>query len=445
MKRSIEKQLIKWKDSKNRKPLILHGARQVGKTYILKKIAEKNFSQTHYFDLEEQKFRLEKIFEDLNPVNIINKLSFITGKSINIQKDILIFDEIQAIPRAITSLKYFNQDMGHLAVAVAGSNLGITLADESFPVGKVECITMFPMNFLEFLNGINEIKAYKFLSDFHGDILDDIYHERLFELLKIYFITGGLPDAITTYKNNKDNPLAAFSEVRKYQKQLLFHYERDFSKYSGYTNSRHIERIFNAVPSQLSKTQNKSSKKFKFKDVISKGFRTYDDLADPIDWLVKTGLIFKINIVEHPNIPLLSGIIENSFKLFLFDVGLLGAMAGLEPGKIMLYDYGSYKGYFAENFILQELRSYNWEEIVSWVGRTSEIEFLIQSKNNIIPVEVKAGINTKAKSLQAFITKYIPEYSVKFTGKKYGYDGKNTYSFPLYMVSFFSRGHSHNS
>jgi len=248
-----------------------------------------------------------------------------------------------------------------------------------------------------------------------------------------------MPDSIIIYKDNKKNLITAFLKVREYQKQLLIHYANDFSKYSGAANSRHIESVFNSVPAQLTRTQCGKSKKFKFKNVISNGFRTYEDLANPIDWLAKTGLIFKINIVEHPSIPLLSGIIHNSFKLFFFDVGLLGSAVGLEPNEIMLYDYGRYKGYFAENFILQELASYNCTDIVSWAGRTSEVEFLLQNNGEIIPVEVKAGTNTKAKSLQAYIAKYQPESSVKFTGKKYGYDKKNTFSFPLYMVSVFMK------
>jgi len=439
MKRQIKIQINEWYEAKNRKPLLLHGARQVGKTFILKEFASEKFKHTHYFDLEEQKVELEKIFNNLKPIEIINKLSFISGKSINIQDDILIFDEIQAIPRAITSLKYFNQEMPELAIAACGSNLGIAVTAESFPVGKVECLTMYPMNFLEFLEGINEDIAAQFLKNFDGEILDDVYHNRFFELLKIYFIVGGMPESIKIYKDNNKNLIVAFLKVRGYQKQLLIHYANDFSKYSGAVNSRHIDRIFSSVPAQLCNTQQGNSKKFIFKNVISNGFRTYEDLANPIDWLVKTGLIFKINIVEHPNIPLLSGIIQNSFKLFFFDVGLLGSAVGLDPNKIMLYDYGRYKGYFAENFILQELASYNCTNIVSWVGRTSEVEFLLQNKGEIIPVEVKAGTNTKAKSLQAYITKYQPKSSVKFTGKKYGYDKKNTFSFPLYMVSVFMK------
>jgi len=438
MKRHIEKELIRWKNQKVRKPLLLQGARQVGKTYVLQKFGKKEFNTIHYFDFEELKNDLSSVFEisSLNPKELINKLGFISGKSIDIKKDILILDEIQAVPRAVTALKYFCQEMPDMAVAAAGSNLGVAHIQEPFPVGKVEILQMYPMNFEEFLAGTDENMALSFLEDFQGGKTDDVYHRRLFDLLKIFFVTGGMPEAVNLYMNKKDNPLESLRSVRKLQKQLVFHYERDFSKYAGSTNSRHIERVFRAIPLQLSGTQNKKSKKFIFKDVISKGYRSYDDLADPVEWLVKAGLALKVNTNPHSSSLFMAGTKENSFKLFLFDIGILGSMVNLIPENILRYDYGSYKGYFAENFVLQELFSYGIDTIVSWSGRTSEIEFILEIDGKIIPAEVKAGINTKAKSLMAFINKYNPAYSVKFTGNKFGYDRQNrVYNYPLYMIS----------
>jgi len=440
VKRQIETKLIRWKNKKNRKPLLLQGARQVGKTYVLQNFAKSQFVNSHYFDLEELKTDLSSIFNDspLDPKQLIDKLSFVSGKSINIKKDILILDEIQAIPRAITALKYFSQHMSDLAVAAAGSNLGVAHSDEPFPVGKVEILHMHPMNFEEFLSGTAEEIALSFLKNFKGENIDNIYHRRLFELLKTYFVTGGMPEVIGQYMEKKDEPLEAFRAVRQLQKQLLFHYESDFSKYAGSTNSRHIERVFRAIPLQLSNMQDKKSKKFKFKDVISKGYRSYEDLADSIDWLIKAGLALKVNTNLHPSTPVMAGAKESSFKLFLLDVGLLGAMTNLNPERIMRYDYGSYKGYFAENFVLQELYSYKLNKIVTWSGKTSEIEFVLEIDGNIIPVEVKSGFNTKAKSLQAFINKYNPVYSVKFTGNKFGCDKqKRIFNYPLYMILKF--------
>lgn len=440
MKRQIKAKLIHWKNKKTRKPLLLQGARQVGKTYVLQDFAQSQFVNSHYFDLEELKTDLSSIFNDspLDPKQLIDKLSFVSGKSINIKKDILILDEIQAIPRAITALKYFSQDMNDLAVAAAGSNLGVAHSNEPFPVGKVEILHMYPMNFEEFLSGTDEKMALSFLKNFKGEKTDDVYHRRLFDLLKKYFVTGGMPEVVDQYMEKKDEPLEAFRAVRQLQKQLLLHYESDFSKYAGSTNSRHIERVFRAIPLQLSNTQDKQSKKFKFKDVISKGYRSYEDLADPIEWLTKAGLALKVNSNLHPSTPVMAGAKESSFKLFLFDVGLLGAIINLNPESIMRYDYGSYKGYFAENFVLQELYSYGLNKIVTWSGKTSEIEFVLEINGNIIPVEVKAGINTKAKSLLAFINKYRPVYSVKFTGNKFGCDmRKRIFNYPLYMILKF--------
>ena len=451
MERKIMRQLLYWRDKSVKKPLLLQGARQVGKTYLLKQFGKDHFTACHYFDLEEQKDVLSNIFEgsSLDPKVIVDKLSFVSGKVIDTENDILILDEIQAVPRALTALKYFCQDMPQLAVAAAGSNLGVATSSEPFPVGKVECLTLLPLNFEEFLAGTGEILSLKFLDSFHGGQIDSVYHQKLFEQLKTYFVTGGLPEVVQEYANNKEAPLIAFRAARELQQQLLLHYESDFSKYSGSTNSRHIERVFKAIPSQLSRFQERKSKKFKFKDVISKGYRSYEDLADPIDWLIKAGLALKVNINQHPSLPIKAGAVENSFKLFLFDIGLLGAMNNLSPESIMLYDYGSYKGYFSENFILQELYSYGISNIVTWVGRTSEIEFVAEIDNQIIPIEVKAGVNTKAKSLQAFIDKYKPFYSIKFSGNRYGRDHhRKIDNYPLYMVSKFpelSKGLSKNA
>lgn len=440
MERQITRNLKKWKINENRKPLILQGARQVGKTYLLKEFGKNEFNNVHYFDLEEQKADVYPVFYEasLNPEEIINKLTFISGRSIDINNDLLILDEIQAVPRALTSLKYFNRSMKKLAIAAAGSNLGVASSEEPFPVGEVEALYLYPLNFSEFLNGIGEENSLEYLQKYRGEPVSDIHHRRFFDLLKIFFITGGLPEVIVEYYNKKDVPLEAFRTVRKLQNQLLLHYEMDFAKYSGNVNSRHIARVFKSIPAQLSKQQDGGTKKFKFRDVISKGYRSYEDLADPVDWLVKAGLAFKVNVNENPSIPLFSGIKENNFKLYLFDTGLLGAMVNLQPENIMRYDYGSYKGYFAENFILQELYSYELKDIVTWSGRTSEVEFIVEIKGRLIPVEVKAGTNTKAKSLLAFIDKYNPDFSVKFTGSKFGVDrNRNTYNYPLYMVSKF--------
>jgi len=441
MKRIIEKKLAEWKIKKNRKPIIIQGARQVGKTYSIQKFAKENFRSVHYFDLEALKADLAPLFNEssLKPEYLIKQLSFFSGHSIELQHDVLILDEIQAIPRALVALKYFHQEIPELAICVAGSNLGIAMAKEPFPVGKVEIIEMFPLSFLEFLQGTDEFLATELIEGFSGGVTSDLEHKRLFELLKTYLVVGGLPGVITAYLEFKDHPIKAFEQARKEQQQLLMQYSRDFSKYSGSVNARHIERVFQAIPSQLSVMQNKKSKKFIFKDVISKGYRSYESLADPIDWLVKANLALKVSLIEIPAIPLPAYTQENAFKLFLFDIGLLGSIVGLRPIDIQRYNYGTYKGFFAENYVLQELVSQGYQNITSWSGRMAEIEFVFDVDGQIVPVEVKAGINTRAKSLQAYIQKYTPAFSVKITGNKFGYDStRKIFNLPLYLTSKFS-------
>ncbi len=437
MERLIEEKLVQWKENKYRKPLLLLGARQVGKTFIIKEFAKKKFPRYHYFDFEELKHEIALVFDNtsIKPKNIIDKLSFVAGDPIDVETDLLIFDETQAVPRAITSLKYFYEKMPQLALIAAGSNLGVTLSDSPFPVGKVECLTLYPMNFEEFLLGLGEDIAYNYIKNHPKNESDEFYHNKLFVLLLQYFVVGGMPESIKVFSEHRKEGLQAYRNVRETQKQLLLHYERDFSKYAGVTNSRHIERIFSSIPSQLSQMHEKHVKKFKFKDVISKGFRRYEDLADPIDWLVKAGLTLKVNLIEHPLTPLQSGTKENSFKLYFFDIGLLGAINRLLPETILNYDYGSYKGYFAENFVLQELYSYELQTVVTWLGRTSEIEFVIEIDGVNVPVEVKAGTNTKAKSLLTYINKYHPEYAIKFSGKKFSVNNKlSVINVPLYQI-----------
>ncbi len=440
MERKIMARLFAWKDRAGRKPLLLQGARQVGKTFVLREFGSRAFPNCHYFDLEEQRETFTGIFSGatLAPAAIVEKLSFLGGRPIRPGEDLLILDEIQAVPRALTALKYFCQDMPELAVAAAGSNLGVAMGETPFPVGKVESLTLYPLDFEEFLSGTGEEAASAFLKNFAGGDMDSFYHQALFELLKTYFVVGGLPEVVARYAAAKERRIEAFAEVRRLQKQLLFHYRSDFSKYTGSTNSRHIERVFDAIPAQLSKTQEKRARKFRFKDVISKGYRRYEDLADPIDWLRKAGLALKLPVVRHVLPPLAANVVDNSFRLYLFDVGLLGAMNGLAPETIMLYDYGSYKGYFAENFVLQELTAHGFDQVVSWMGRTSEIEFVVEVEEGIVPVEVKAGINTKAKSLQVFRQKYKPPFSVTCSGAPYAYHAvRRQYDYPLYLLCRF--------
>lgn len=437
MKRNIEHKLTQWKNSQNKKPLILKGARQVGKTYSLLEFAKKNYSSVHYINFEKYE-KVNHIFsKDLNPKRILNELNFYLNTSIQIEKDILILDEIQQASRALTSLKYFNEEIPGLSICAAGSLLGLTLNYESFPVGKVEFLDMYPMSFEEFLEGIEDTKSIDYLNHaFHqGKKLPDIVHDHLWEQLKIYFVVGGLPEVVQTYQENKDDLFIALSKVRKKQNDLILAYNADMAKHSGKQNAMHIERVWRNIPSQLAKDMNGSAPKFSFKGIIP-GINRYSRLAGSIDWLSTAGMIIKTPIVNQGKIPFSAYMKENYFKVFLFDVGILGALCDLPPKSILDYDYGTYKGYFAENFVAQSFMSSGVNPLYSWRENTAEVEFLREIDGQVIPVEIKSGWVTQAKSIKVFAQKYKPPYIIILNAKNVYIDRQHKiHSFPLYFAS----------
>lgn len=442
MKRKMMSNLLKWKASAERKPLLLKGVRQVGKTYLLKEFGKQHFSNCHYFNFEKQP-GLAKIFEpDLVPNRILQELSFIQNKSIDPDHDLVIFDEIQEVPKALTSLKYFYEDCPQLHLCGAGSLLGIHLNPTSFPVGKVTFETLRPMSFEEFLLAIDD-KSLSYLESFHQKRdIPAIIHEHLWNQLKIYFIVGGLPEVISTYCENISNPFEAFSKVRKKQNDLLNSYYADIAKHSGKINAMHIDRVLTAVPAQMQQALDGSISRFKFRGVVP-GISHYDRLAGAIDWLEAAGLIVKVHIINSAKIPLRGHVKENFFKLLMFDVGILGSMIDLHPKSILNYDYGSYKGYFAENFVAQELlfSSLNSSQnhLFCWQENNYEVEFLREQEAEIIPIEVKSGLHTKAKSLKVYTDKYSPPYQVILNGQPLdAKSSKGTCYFPLYLVNCIS-------
>ena len=438
MKRTIFRKLEEWKNKKDRKPLIIKGARQVGKTYILKEFANRCFSSTHYLNFEKDK-QATKIFEeDLVPGKIIEKLSFYLSAEISKDKDILIFDEVQNVPRALTSLKYFQEEMPELAICAAGSLLGLCLSKESFPVGKVEFMDMFPMSFEEFLLGIGDIKSYEILQNTGlDDAIPDVVHEHLWKQLKIYFVVGGLPEIVNTYSTYKDNLFLALNNAREKQADLILAYNADMAKHSGKQNAMHLERVWRNIPAQLAKEQNGQAPKFKFKGVIP-GINRYSGLVGAIDWLIATGLIIKVFIINNVKAPFSAYVSENNFKLYMFDVGILGALSDLSPSAILKYDYGSYKGYFAENFVTQEFFYSGDNKLYCWRQRTSEIEFLRNIKSKVLPVEVKSGWISQSKSLNVFDAMYAPDYKTIISARNLYIDKKNRiHRYPLYLASRF--------
>ncbi len=441
MKRQYYQKLLEWKASGHKKPLMLRGVRQCGKTHLLQHFGENEFSNVHCFNFEKEP-ELARVFEsNLDPRHIIDQLSFHQNRSIDIAKDLVIFDKIQAVPRALTaltSLKYFQEDLPELALCCAGSLLGVRLSQESYPVGKIQTGYLYPLTFVEFLRAIGEELSANLIESCNANtVVPPIVHDRIWERLKWYFIVGGLPEAVQVFVDNRDNLFVAFEKVREVQEQLLSGYYVDIAKHSGKVNAMHIDRIWRSIPNQLASSVDGSSKRYQFNGIIE-GIDRYSRLANAFDWLENAGLIFKVPIIHTAEHPLSAYTEESRFKLFVFDVGMLGALSGLAPRTILEYQYGTYKGYFAENFIAQEFFSANCKELYAWQEGRSEVEFVRNIDGDILPIEIKSGNVTHAKSLQKFIEKYSSKYRTIMSGRPFKIDSRNgIHSYPLYLASRF--------
>jgi len=436
MKRDLLKDLDAWKNNKRRKPLLLQGARQVGKTYILEQFGRKRFKRVHRFDFSEEP-SLKSVFElDLIPKRIVRDLGLYRNLDIDLGTDLVVFDEIQQCPKAISSLKYFAEQMPESYVCGSGSLLGIGLSDDLFPVGKIARLHLYPMNFQEFLLGMEQnrlVEAWGMMS--LENPVSEIVHRKLWEYFKYYLITGGLPEVISEFRKRFGHINDAFEHVRILQRSLIEDYLGDISKHSGNLKSVRVEAVFRNVPIQLAR-ETKSVRKFIFKDVLSTTSR-YSTLEGPIGWLEKAGLIHKVMICNRADLPFKAYADEKRFKLYLFDVGILGAMLELSPKTIFGYEYGQYKGYFAENAVLQEFISRWKRPFYCWQRNTSEIEFMMDCNGEVVPVEVKAGINGKAKSLKVFRERYNPRQSLLLTAAAMKNMGEGRIHLPLYLAARF--------
>jgi predicted AAA+ superfamily ATPase len=423
--------LLSWKISSQRKPLILKGARQVGKTYLLTIFGKKEFPHYHHFDFTKDK-KLNAIFEEsIDPLEIIKRLEIKYERKINADQDLIVFDEIQECPRAITALKYFCDDLKQSYIIGSGSFLGLSLTSDAYPVGKVKTLTLYPMNFFEFLEGLEKIKLLdEIIRGTPKGNISKTAHEKAWEYLKYYFITGGLPEVVQTFKEHSGNMAQAFIKVRELQAEILENYASDMAKHSGKTNAVKIQAVFNNVPIQLAR-ENKGGQKFVFKDVLATR-SNYEHLEDPIEWLIKAGFVYKVFVCKRAESPLKAFTDHNKFKLFLFDVGMLGQMVGLEPKNIFNYDYGSYKGYFAENYVIGELLPTLDHGLYTWQEGISEIELLTEIAGHITPIEVKSGINKKAKSLRVFMERYHPKQSFLISGNSLKLNKTGLSYLPLY-------------
>jgi predicted AAA+ superfamily ATPase len=360
---------------------------------------------------------------------------FAIDSSIDIEKDVVIFDEIQDCPRALTSLKYFCEDMSELALVCAGSLLGVVHSDSAFPVGKVSFLNLYPMSFHEFLIALGDTKGLKYITEItKKDKIPLIVHNHLMDILKEYFIVGGMPEVVSLYMQNRENKNSAFEKVRAKQNELITAYMGDFSKYSGKVRSSEIASLFEAIPAQLAK----ENKKFISSKVISGG--RFSRLRSSIDWLTGAGLVIKVKIANSGELPFSAFTMENRFKLYLLDVGLLGALGGLSPKVIYLQNnlFATFKGAFCENFVAQEFLYTDSGSLYSWAGNTSELEFIKEIDGDVYPIEVKAGLSGKLKSLNIFSQKYNSLYRTRFSARNLEInDSSRMHSYPLYLTFKF--------
>lgn len=430
--RLVKKELLNWYQSNPRLPLIIKGARQVGKTFAVNQFLADLNIETFSINFEKDPEFKKAFLDSSRPEKILENLEFISRVDLSKCK-VLFFDEIQECPEALKALKYFAEDSPELAVICAGSLLGVALNEGSYPVGKVSYLWLGPLSFCEFLDALGDKKGLEALLQLRETLSITVNaHEHLMSQLRRYYVTGGLPRVVTEFAKNQDDLKAAFKAARDIQDGLIRDYYADFSKHSAGSNALHIRSIFENIPLQLAKTEDGSTSKFKFSDAIQ-GKKGYAQLQNPIQWLDKAGLTYRVNIANRSEMPLLAFCRENFFKLYLFDVGLLGALLRLDPQSIYLENYGVSKGYFAESLVLQALIKSDLDKPFCWMEGQSEVEFLIQHSGEIIPVEVKSGHRTKAKSLTSYVERYRPNIAIKlYAGLPK--QSKETKLLPLYLA-----------
>lgn len=430
MKRDIYKLLEEWKCSTRRKPLVLNGARQVGKTYALKHFGKTSYKKMAYLNFEKDE-KLGQYFEGtLDPKQLIKILTIHTEIEIEPFHTLLILDEIQECPKALNSLKYFCEEANDYHVVAAGSLLGVKTARErGFPVGKVNFLHLYPLTFFEFLTALGHEKIRIFLEEYHTyEPIPNPLHEELIQLLKIYFFIGGMPEAVAEYSKTD-----SLTVVREIQLEILNAYEKDFAKHAPQNEIMKITTVWQQVHRQLAK----ENKKFIFA-AIRKSARGRD-YEDAIQWLADAGLIHKSYLVQSPKFPLSAYADNNVFKIFLADVGLLGAQSNLSSQTVIDGDllFTEFKGALTENYVAQELIAAKHRNPYYWASEgMAEIDFLIEEEHEIYPLEVKAGLSQKKKSLLVYNQKYTPSKLIRTTAMNLKHDG-NIYNYPLYLISCF--------
>lgn len=410
MKRSLYRNLLEWKSNQRRKPLLLQGARQVGKTWLINEFGKAEYKNYIYLNFEQTP-NLKTLFSgELSPRKIVDNIGLFLGKKINSDNTLICFDEIQICPAALTSLKYFQELAPEFHIIAAGSLLGVSLGKtSSFPVGKVNFLTLYPLSFSEYLDAVGEnLLAEQLLI---LETLPEILHEKMIELLKMYFFLGGMPEVVSDYIQNRD-----IKEARKIQNDILKAYQRDFSKYTDPSQAIKVTEIWQSVPFQLAK----ENKKFTYNDV--KNNARSSAYQQSIEWLKNAGLIHIVYQIRAAKLPISGYADYTKFKIYILDTGLLGALLNLssdiilKPNELFL----EYNGAFVENYTCLELLKTIEQDLFYWSSeREAEVDFVFQYENNIYPLEVKSGLNRNTKSLRSYADKYQPKLLLRTSPRNF--------------------------
>ena len=426
MYRKITKTLMEWKDN-FKKPLMLIGARQTGKTYIISEFCNQNFENYLYINLEKEE-NIQKIFQEtIDPKEIIEQIKIIKNIRFNIEDTIIFLDEIQVSEEAISSLKYFCESNLPYKIICAGSLLGVKINrfKKSFPVGKVNIKYLYPMDFEEFLIALDELELINMIKKHYlsMEAMPSIIHEKACELYKKYLIIGGMPEVIKNFIDNGKN----LSELNlELQEQIITSYLADMNKYTNNTESIKNAKIYNAIPKELARENNT----FKY-SIVDESARS-ERYESSLDWLLAANMVLKCNLTNRNESPLKAFIDETKFKIYLSDTGLLRALANIDYREILSDNHSMFKGALTENYVICNLYP-NFKELYYYTFQQFEIDFLIKINGDIIPIEVKAKTNTKSRSLNEYITKYHPKYAIRLSLKNFGFEN-NIKSIPLYAI-----------
>ena len=426
MERLVIKELTQWKAKRGRKPLILNGARQVGKTWALREFARREYAKEAYVVCRKNELVGQIFKQDFDTKRILRSLCALTGVDITPEDTLIILDEVQEIPEAIESLKYFCEEAPEYHIAVAGSLLGLAMhSGASFPIGKVNTIDVHPMNFEEFLMAIGESEACKILDTKDFGLISPL-HNKYVDLLRQYYYVGGMPEAVAEYAST-----GALREVRQIQKEILRGYEYDFSKHAPSEQTERIRMVWRSIPSQLFK----DNKKFIF-GALRQGARA-KDFEWAIQWLIDSGLVSKVPLCAKVELPLAIYEDLTAFKLYVLDVGLLGAMVDTDPKNVLINNnvFSEYKGGMTENYVLEEMKSHGVSPIYYHKTGDSraELDFIIQREGKVTPIEVKAESNVRANSLSAMLEKNPDMQALRYSMLPYREQGQMT-CMPLYAV-----------